>query len=590
MSASLPTPSPAAPSRRWLPADAAARYGLAWLALVAVFALRPVFDFDTFWQLQSGRHIWQTQAFIYTDIFSQAPDAFRLEHCWLHDIVLFAVHGLGGYPLLGLLQTVLIALSAALLLWWSCQRQVPAVLSLPLLTLCLLASEPSWALRPQLWTFALALLYLILLHTGREQGWRAWIWLAPLMLVWANLHAACIFGLVLIGLFAVAELLRWALGQSSRRRCLELCGCGLLTFGAAFVNPYGYLIPLRQLLAHLNQHRVAAGTAGTMATVNMEWLPPTFAQVPLFYLLMAFWGGLILWRLRRLDPAEGVFFVAFCYMGFNQIRHTTLVALLAGIYLPGAVAQLAADWQWPRRLRLLPVFVLLALVLTGLGGYRFWQGWWGFGLKTNEFPVAATDFLVQQRLPANLYNSYDWGGYLMWRLYPDYLVFVDGRSDSVEHFDASTQIDEAQPGWEATLDRHGINTILVRTCFFDTGGPVRLVDRLALHPGWALVYQDQEAVIFLRRSEGHRPWLERLALDGRQAFATRLAEAARLLREDPGKDRALLSLGLAAFKLGQFDQARGFLADYLQRVPGDREALNLQAFLAARPRSQGGAQ
>lgn len=541
-------------------------WGICWGWALALLALRPTDDYDVFWQLKSGEVIWQGGAFLYRDTFSLAAETFRLEHCWLHDLVLYALYRLGGYPALTLLKTALVTLCGVLLWRWQRQRGVDAGVLLPALLLCLYASSPSWAERPQLWTFLLALLYLQLLYAGRERGWRVWLWLAPLMLLWANLHAGCIFGLVLIGGFLAAEALRAALGGGSWRGVGRLALAGGLAFAAAFVNPYGYRIPLGQLLAHLDQYKVQTGNADVPMLGNMEWLPPTLAQVPLFYLLMALWGGLLLWRWRKLDLAEGLFFLGFAYMGFGQVRHTTLVALLAAFFLPRHLQELfmalqqTQSWRFWRRASLVSTVLILLVLLGG----RLRDGSFGWGLKQDEFPEAAATFVQQQQLPDNLYNAYDWGGYLIWRLYPDYRVFLDSRQTSPEHFAASNVIDNAERGWQETLDRYRVDTIITRTCYYDSGAPLRLVDALAASPHWLLVYQDATALVYSRRGTTALP-----ALPPGRAFVTMLQEAQRLRREDAGRSQVELALGHASLQLGQLPQALEYFRDYLKKHPDD---------------------
>lgn len=541
---------------------------LLWGVFFFLLALRPIEDYDTFWQLQSGKHIWQTKSFIYTDTFSLAADAFRLEHCWLSDLIFYSLYSMGGFVLLNLLKPLAILLCGWLLWRWSVQRDVPMAVALPVLTLCLLASEPSWLVRPQLWSFILSILYLQLLYLGREHGLRAWLWLAPLMLLWANLHAACVFGFVLIGLFGCGELIRALRRQTSWHRIGELVAAGLLTLAASFVNPYGYRIPA-VLFGHVNLHDVEL----SILTGNMEWLPPIFAQVPLFYVVMTLWGVLLIARLRRNDPAELLFFAAFLYMGLSMIRHTTLVSLLAGMFLPAALHEVLGSWRDRVVTRgLAPLLVwgavgVLAVLLVLQGG----RGQLELGLKEGQYPAGAADFIRQQNLPANLYNNYDWGGYLMWRLYPDYLVFLDGRSGSVELFDASIEIDEARDGWARLLDRYGVNTIVTRTCYFDTGGPLKLISALAGNPDWALVYRDDVALVYVRRGAAG-PKLPGGELPPREAFRTMLAEASRLYTDDPVRSRALLSMGRAAARLGETAEARRHYGRYLEAVPEDREA------------------
>ncbi len=558
-----------------------------FICAVLLLALRPIEAFDTFWQLQSGQYIWQTGQFIYQDTFSLASDVFRLEHCWLHDVFLYLLFVAGGYPLLSLFKTLIIGLCGGLLLRWALQKGVDAAYALPVLALCLYVSMDSWLLRPQLWTFLFGLLYLHLLYRGRQRGVRAWCWLIPIMLVWANLHAACIFGFALIAAFWVGELWRAGRGMATWRSLGVLTLCGLLSFAAAFVNPYGYRIPVGQLLGHLNQHKVASGDAPSGMTGNMEWLPPDFAQVPWFYVVMALWGVTILWRLwrRRMDVAELVYFIGFSYMGFSQIRHTTLVALMAGYFLPAAVQEIGQMFGKGRRsfARLLPILRYATLVvLLGLSLTAQARGQLGWGVKPYEFPQAAADFVLEHRPPGNLYNAYDWGGYLMWRLYPNYLVFVDGRSTSSHYFDASSQVENGWDGWEKTLVDEQVNLIITRTCFYDSGGPQNLIDGLTRSPGWALVFQDETAVVYARRTPENHELIGRFGMPNHFAYRTMLAEATRLQNEGYPRPRSWLALGRAHYALGNAEAALSAYRHFLQKTPDNREAQTMVLLLTGR--------
>ena len=549
---------------------------LIWLAGLFLLALRPVDDYDTFWQLQSGRHIWEQRVFLYTDTFSLARDAFRLEHCWLSDIVFYLFYLLGGFILLGMLKSVIVSACGILLLRRNSSAGVPPGLAALLLIPCMVATSQAWVERPQLWTFLFSIVFMKLLHDGRENGVRSWGWLPFLMIVWANLHAGAVFGVVLIGFFWFGEAWRRLRGETSSVRLALLCAVGLLAFAATFLNPYGSRIPM-QLLAHANQ----TNHSGPVSYI-MEWLPPTTERTPLFYILFSLWGAAILARLRRIDPAELLFFCAFSYMGFNQVRHAVFVPLLAGFYLPASLYDIAQSLpRQPLRWQLRPVAgaMPVALTLTFLVALNAATGALGAGLKTSQFPVEAASFVRENRLPANLYNFYDWGGYLMWRLYPDYLVFVDGRNTSLEMLEASNRIDTASEGWAGVLDRYGVNTVITRTCYDDTGGPVQLVESIAVHPGWALVHADDTALVYLRRGDRTRELVARFERDRSEAYRTMLAEASRMYREDGGRSRALLAMARASMYLGDKKGALDNYRRFLERHPGDGEAVRMVRML-----------
>ena len=100
-----------------------------------------------------------------------------------------------------------------------------------------------------------------------------------------------------------------------------------------------------------------------------------------------------------------------------------------------------------------------------------------------------------------MFNSYNWGGYLIWHLWPDYLVFVDGRTDLFgdKLLGQYLEVRFARPGFQEVLDEYGVNLVLT-----EAGG---FTDNfLALDDGWTLAYSDDVAVIYVRD--------ERLTEDG----------------------------------------------------------------------------
>ena len=93
--------------------------------------------------------------------------------------------------------------------------------------------------------------------------------------------------------------------------------------------------------------------------------------------------------------------------------------------------------------------------------------------------------------PPRLFNSYNWGGYLLWNL-PEYPVFVDGRADLYgnEIIDQWRQIVFAEENSMELLDQWDINLILLEPTW-------PIVKQLSLY-GWTTIFQDKSAIIFQR--------------------------------------------------------------------------------------------
>ena len=113
---------------------------------------------------------------------------------------------------------------------------------------------------------------------------------------------------------------------------------------------------------------------------------------------------------------------------------------------------------------------------------------WGKGL-----PLQATDYLRDHDLPGQMFNTYNWGGYLIWALYPDKPVFVDGRTDLYAFngvLDDYVQVHLARPGWPEILTKYGAGYVVA-----EQGGLLPTV--LAGTDGWRMVYGDTLAVIYV---------------------------------------------------------------------------------------------
>jgi hypothetical protein len=220
---------------------------------------------------------------------------------------------------------------------------------------------------------------------------------------------------------------------------------------------------------------------------------------------------------RRADWTDLALVGVFGYMGLLAVRNFALFALVAPPVLSRhavfalddlattqpRLSRLAALTHPlppppPRRTLSLLNLLLLVLVVIAAGGKIGADLFslqdpkvWGAGL-----PLEAVEYLQEHDPPGQMFNSYNWGGYLIWSLYPDKPVFVDGRTD-LYALNGTVLADYSQvhwirPGWEEILDRYDIGYVVTeRTGLLDM--------MLAEETGWGVVHQDDLAVIYQRR-------------------------------------------------------------------------------------------
>ena len=232
---------------------------------------------------------------------------------------------------------------------------------------------------------------------------------------------------------------------------------------------------------------------------------PLFQAVAL--LLLATFSALALSN-KRARPGELLVLAVTAWATLRSARNVGFLALVATPLLAEHLWFLMKDRGWGRRLIALNqhkpearsstrlglnlVLVVMVLVVVVIGARRAIAD--QPTTEAQAFPAAAVEFIRQERLPQPLYNEYTWGGYLIWKLYPDYRVYIDGRADVygdklVEEW---LTTHDGKATWHEPLDNHGIRTVLIKP-------DVALASLLRQDGGWQNVFEDKHSVIFVRR-------------------------------------------------------------------------------------------
>jgi hypothetical protein len=140
-----------------------------------------------------------------------------------------------------------------------------------------------------------------------------------------------------------------------------------------------------------------------------------------------------------------------------------------------------------------------AIVLVGLIWVCAHQGRLGSAQLMNarfddkRFPVRVVDWLASAQNNGAVFCPDRWGGYLIYRLYPETLVAVDDRHDlyGAEFLKRYLKIVHGEPGWEVALREMNAGLVLIPA---DSTLESLLGDRA----GWKVEYRDTTAVLFRR--------------------------------------------------------------------------------------------
>ncbi len=477
-----------------------------FLALV-VIATREISDPDFWWHLRTGQYIIETRAIPRTDPFSLTRAGHPwVTHEWLAEVFLYALYTLGAFPLLSLTFAVLITLTLALV--YARMRGKPYLAAFVLL-LAALSMAPTWGVRPQMFTLLLASAFLYILEQHRQR-----LWLLPLLMVlWVNLHSGYALGLVIIAIYLFGETVEASrasctLGHTafslrvahftvhvSRPLALVLVWCCV----AVLFNPNGatmYVYPFETL------------TSRAMQAYIQEWFSPDFHRVefqPFAWLLLSTLAAQALSG-KRLSLTQTLLLVGLGYAALRSARHISIFAIVAAPILAEQVehlvrARLAVPPPRVTRGSVLVNGLILVLFVVASGARIVAVMNNQSNVERARFPAAAVDFLQTHAARGALYNTYAWGGYLIWRLYPQMQVFIDGRADV--YGDAFIegvylQVYRGGDNWRAILDQYAVDFVLL-----EPSAP--LVAHLARDPQWQRIYADAQAVLFQRVSLTGKP-------------------------------------------------------------------------------------
>ncbi|GAB4321839.1 MAG: hypothetical protein Kow00117_10950 [Phototrophicales bacterium] len=470
--------------------------------LIFVMATRVPVDTDTWWHLRSGEYTLNN-GMIYQDPFSHTKHGVDwTNHSWGAQVILYAVYELAGDLGLAVLTAALASGGMALL--------YPVCVGNPymrafVLLLGATAAAVFWSARPQMFSFFFSTLTLFILYKYKREE-KDYLWaIPPMMLVWGNLHAGFSIGFILIGGFIAGEILNNLFNRSgvqvvSFKRLKKLILMVMIAVPALMVNPYGFdmlLVPFETV------------SIGALRQYIQEWQSPNFQGRETWGfigLLIALIGILGASR-RRLDWTDFVLLGGTLFMALLYGRN---IAVFAVVAMPALTVHLDAflqeqGWDFKPRSRvsrrqarlnmLLVILVVLGVVgntVTVLNPQTVDQ------VQRERLPVQAAEFIATARPAGPMFNSYNWGGYLLWAL-PDYPVYVDGRTDLYGSDFLLRWLRAAfgQSDWRQILDDDGINLVVI-----EQGSG--LDDRLHEADDWAQIYpnadySDDTVVIYARQ-------------------------------------------------------------------------------------------
>ncbi|MFI5340976.1 MAG: tetratricopeptide repeat protein [Candidatus Methylomirabilales bacterium] len=492
--------------------------GLLLIAHLILLGFFQISSEDTWWHLKQGELYVTTHSLPVQDPFAFTTSGHEwIKYSWLADILFYLIYRAAGLPGLILFRLLVLLLLASLLyrVLRSCDlHPLAAVL---LVFLSSLALRFRLYVRPELLSFLLLLASMAILFRLQDTHPGAAYALLPVQLIWTNVHASFVFGFALPGLVLLANLLPgtwatpgWGRLSLDRLRLRHLATTIACLPVAAFVNPYGVsmlLFPLRQNTMPGLVSFAEWAQVWVLPEIDPVWweVVVVLAVVLLAFLITALllfaWEG-------RIDPVG--WGIVLCMGSYAIFRNRAVPYFILAVLplLAVALVRVAthlparAFGRSPRGLERIGVFACLLVLTASIVDQAFLtsRNPAGLGVRSHYFPEGAAAFLERYHLDGRVFNTYEFGGYLIWRRWPADLVFIDGRYDGILFGETlMAAYDEAHRSPTA-LDR--ITSAYDVEILVLDANPARRMAHIGQHSGWARVYWDPVAEVYVRRG-GH---------------------------------------------------------------------------------------
>ncbi len=484
---------------------------------VGVIALGPRLmnmDGDLGRHLTIGGYILDEFTIPTRDIFSHTMSGVHLTpHEWLAQVLFALSYRSGNLDGVVLLCALVLALTFSLVFKGSYARSKSILISLGMTILAAGAASVHWLARPHIFTLLFTVLWVGELEKWRlNKPWRWWL-LPLIMLAWVNTHGAFIVGILIWLIYLGGSII-------SRKFLTTAENFGELADGSSPANYLAnrnlFLVGIPILIATLINPavwRVWSTTFGFLqnqylVSHTVEYQAPDFQLTSFWPFLAMICLSILLAALSKKRLSLVAVFLIVSWTAFSLIsaRNVAIYAVIAAPIMAGIAASILRDNQffagilgfdgrlkqvdeklaghiWP-----LLFCILISLVLIYGAGRNIGASRNRF--SGNVFPVEAVNWIEDHPSAEPIFNYFPWGGYLLYRLWPEEMVFIDGQTDFYGE-SLTRQYEKVitlADGWQQVVERYQVGRVLMPP-------DSELVERLQLLDGWQVVYEDRTAAV-----------------------------------------------------------------------------------------------
>lgn len=498
------------------------------LGIISYLALGKIEDPDIWWHLRTGQYIIEEGVFPFQNIFSySASSHIWIAYSWLTEIIFYNISLLGLNWLIFFKAFLIVSTFTIVLNITYRASHKNFNLSVLITSLMAYISSGSWLERPQLFSFLFTAFFVYILRAFEYEE-KKLLWFIPLItFLWVDLHIYFVVGIGMLFIYLFSSLVKeWNLSgeekEKEKRKRRTLAKVTVVSLLVCFINPYTYRIFLE--VFRLASEQWARKNVMELQSPNFHHIRNLFFEVMLFLSIFS-----LSISKRRPSLVDLVLFFGFTYQALYAIRDLPFWCIVVA---PILCSHLGDTFIYFKKNQHLlknegKINISQARIFLFIDNFlkRFYPfiNWFLAGIligvifsrfpidKSPEscvgkgrFPIQAVKFIKENNISGEMFNPFNWGGYLIYTLYPEWKVSVDGRTQSygdtfLEDYD---MVHNLSIGWEKKFEKYNANFVL-----WMRKSP--LTEVFLLMEDWKLVYSDDMAVIFIKNIPQNREIIDK---------------------------------------------------------------------------------
>jgi hypothetical protein len=576
-------------------------FSLLFVSIANTYLSIKLWDYDFWWHLATGRYIVENRTLPEKDPFSFSNnleenknlfperEKFILKQYWLAQVLFYEIYDkFGDKGIIVLRSLLLFSVIVCVFLWFQTQK-IGFYITYPFVFFVFAHTLTFTGERPVLFTFLFAVLTILLLDDFKRRKSKLIFFLIPLMIVWSNLHGGFILGIVFILTYIVGETINFLVKrpQTDRKALMTLYVVGIFAIAASFINPNGI-----NILSLFSEQKIFEKGTQEYYSIFSLYKSKIRAVDIEYIILIAIFPLVAIIRRKKIDVIYYLLIGGLLYMSISALRYVIYYVCISSMILGRELYYICEDFFTRLnvnrvKLNLVASSLILISSILYAGGFLNFEKVTFAEAEMFTVPKGAADFIIANNIQGNMFNDMGFGGYLIWRFYPQKKVFIDTRQLNytlIKEFEWITYSTESimhpalpkgkKPLWKRLLDHYRINIIVIDTA--DVFGAIKpIFFSLIKSDDWVPVYHDFISVVFLRENKEDKQIIDKYRLADNVVYdgaISRLTQWALYNKKNP---LYLTSLGDIFYNMERYQDALTAYTYAYNRFPGE-EAIKIK--------------